>query len=604
MASAAARRHLRIGDIVVAEVQRLLARPFAASDTDRLYGSADWKRMALHMEMEQMDCQSPMGSRFSAGLVLIQFVERFLHSLKLNIAQILFPNPDIHTKSRIFGITKLSQWTLRKEADVFDVESFSSKKDCTVNDMDFRNNGDNLPVYNALDGLLKGSLERLKTMRESFCLGILSGAEYYTASQYSACVHILGALCVEGKLGAAWQMRESMMQSGIIPSVLCHNHLLSGLCRYGYLDMALHIFSSMVNDNIRPNRATCNILVHAFCRKGFLEDAWMLLRKIMNEDCNQVPPNIISSTIMMDGYFKNGDVIRAANLWSGISQQNNRIDVIAYNVLIHGLLLNGHPNLAMGSFCEMLKTGILPDTFTYNTLLGGLSKEGKFDEAGKLFAAMSSEGTVPDQISYKVLLQGLAIHGDLTTATRIIGNILKEPLGGDPLIWNYLIDCYGKCGDAKTAMTLKDEMLRFGVEPNVFTYNALIYAQVKGQNLAFAYSLLREMQFTGIEPDVVTYNMLIGGACDLNFVARALDLLNEMIRRGCEPDIITYTELIRGLCRRRDLASAQGVLAKVLLKSGLPFDDIPLQILVKRSCNLENSGEVLDLFEELVTSEE
>ncbi|KAI4373805.1 hypothetical protein MLD38_011883 [Melastoma candidum] len=133
MASAAPRRHLRIGDVVVAEVQRLLARPVVASDTDRLCGSADWRRMVLHMEMKDM------------------------------------------------------------------------------------NNGENLPVYNVLDGLLKGSLERLKTMR-----------------------------------------------------------------------------------------------------------------KIMNEDCNQVPPNIIFSTIMMDGYFKNGDVIGAANLWSGISQQNNRIDVIAY----------------------------------------------------------------------------------------------------------------------------------------------------------------------------------------------------------------------------------------------------------------------------------
>lgn len=34
--------------------------------------------------------------------------------------------------------------------------------------MDFRNNGEKLPVYNVLDGLLKGSLERLKTMRCSF----------------------------------------------------------------------------------------------------------------------------------------------------------------------------------------------------------------------------------------------------------------------------------------------------------------------------------------------------------------------------------------------------------------------------------------------------
>ncbi|KAI4373804.1 hypothetical protein MLD38_011883 [Melastoma candidum] len=172
MASAAPRRHLRIGDVVVAEVQRLLARPVVASDTDRLCGSADWRRMVLHMEMKDIDCQSPMGIGFSAGFVLIQFVERFLHSLKQNIAQILFPNLDIHTKSRIFGITKLSQWTLRKEADMSEVENFSPKKDCKVNETDFRNNGENLPVYNVLDGLLKGSLERLKTMRENFFLGI------------------------------------------------------------------------------------------------------------------------------------------------------------------------------------------------------------------------------------------------------------------------------------------------------------------------------------------------------------------------------------------------------------------------------------------------
>ncbi|KAI9074225.1 hypothetical protein K1719_043790 [Acacia pycnantha] len=487
-----------------------------------------------------------------------------------------------------------------------------------------RNFGDkNAPqaVFSALDNMLKDSLERLQKMRKNITLAKVDLAEYTCKFNYIEYTAIIRMLCLEGKLGAALWLRSKMVHKGFLPDVFTHNHLVNRLCKMGLmekadwlikqmselgpspncatyntfikgycltnnLDKALHLFSTMACAGIQPNKVTCNILVHALCGKGLLKEAKILFEKILDDDDGEAKPDLVTSTIFMDYHFKNGAMIKALSLWDELHQKNGKVDVVAYNVIIHGLCMSQKMNLAYGYACEMLKKGLLPDVFTYNTLISALSREGKIDDACYLLGVMSKMGIMPDQISYNIMMKGLCLKGYAARAKQLLQFMLDHITVPKPLMWNLLIDCYGRCGDLSNAFFMKDQMMAFGVRPNVFTYNVLINAQVKIGNFYDAYSLKEDMVLNGVCPDLVTYNLLIGAACNLGNLSFPLVLLDEMLKMRYDPDLITYTELIRGYCIRGGIKEAEELFAKVQ-KSGLLIDHVPVQILFNKYCKLE-----------------
>ncbi|XP_057453658.1 pentatricopeptide repeat-containing protein At5g24830 isoform X2 [Lotus japonicus] len=510
-----------------------------------------------------------------------------------------------------------------------------NSKDCSSYDMSSGHEKGQHAVFNALDNMLKGSLERLKMMRENISLvkiGLRGYACEYSYTEHAATVRLL---CLEGKLEAAIRLQRIMVQKGFLPDVFTHNHIVNGLCKVGLMekahdwlvremlefgplpnlvtyntlikgyctvnsvDKALYLYSSMADTGIQPNRVTCNILVHALCENGHLKEAKKMLEEILNDDKDI--PDLVTSTVFMDHYFKNREFIQAFSLWNEMRQNSMEVDVVAYNVLINGLCKNQLMNLAYGYACEMLKKGVLPDAFTYNILIGALWKEGKTREACYILGVMSKMGIVPDEISYKVMIRGLCFDRDIVRAKELLWCMLNNLMVPKPIVWNLIIDLYGRCKDVSNAILTRDLMLKFGVHPNVFTYNALILAHVKSGNIYRAYSLKEEMLTKGLFPDVVTYNLLIGAACNLRSHDFALQLRREMVQKGHRPDLISYTELVRESCIRGNTKEAEERYAKIL-KSGLMNDHVPVQILFNMYCKLKEPVKAFNLFQDWLES--
>ncbi|KAH7524284.1 hypothetical protein FEM48_Zijuj06G0103200 [Ziziphus jujuba var. spinosa] len=575
------------------------------------------------------------GESSPSHLVLLGFVNRTLDSIKRNIAQI-FANvfcsqTNNAVDARTCGNADLLPFKLEDFMTKFGEKYQLSAEDWFSENKNLNDKQDPHAVFNVLDVMLKDNLERLKMMRESISLANMNCQGWTFEANYLETAEIIKDLCLYGKLGTALWLRRKLMQKGVVFDVFTHNYLINGLCKTGDLDKAdelikemseqgpspncatyntfingyclinnvdkvLDLFSTMANKGIKPNRVTCNILVHALCKKGHLEDAKKHLEEILDDDNDKTASDkIISSTILMDGYFKNGKMVQAKSVWDNVVQMDTQVDVVAYNVLINGFCSSQEIHLAFGYFCEMIKRGLLPDVFTYNTLISGLCKIGKFDEASYIHGIMSKIGIIPDQMSYKSLIQGLCINGVVVRANELLLGMLEKSMVPEPLIWNLIIDCYGRCGNLGKAFSTKNQMLIYGVKPNVYTYNALIYAQVKEGNITNAVSLKQEMHSYGLLPDVVTYNLLIGAACNSQNIEWALHLLDEMLMLGCEPDIITYTELIRGHCIKDNMKEAEELLRK-MHNSGMPIDDVPYKILVKKYCKMRKPDKVFDLY--------
>ncbi|XP_045821536.1 pentatricopeptide repeat-containing protein At5g24830 [Trifolium pratense] len=576
---------------------------------------------------EQYLLPTPMATH----VAFLRYINRTIQSINQRFAHIFCSQDDDIKNVRIM-----------REDDVGRKCQLDAQ-DCSLNDKSF--GGDKKgqhAVFNVLDTMLKSSLERLKIMRENISMvkiGLHGYACEYNNAENEATIRFL---CLEGKLVAALWLRRRMVQKGILPDVYTHNHIVNRLCKTGFMEKAdclfrhmlesgprpncatyntlikgycalnsiekaLDLFSTMSNAGIQPNRVTYNILVHALlCEKGHLKKARKMREDILNDDNDEDKPDLVSSTIFMDDYFKNGESNRALGLWNELIQKCARVDVVSYNVLINGFCLNKQMNLAYGYACEMLKKGLIPDVFTYNILIGALCKEGRIIEASYILGVMSKMGIMPDQISYRMMIKGLRLNGDVVQAKDLLLRMLNNFMVQKPpkrIVWNLIIDFYGRCEDLRNALFTRNLMLAFGVLPNVFTYNALILAQLKSGNIHNALCLKEEMPAKGLHPDVVTYNLLIGGAYDFGRPELARQLYDEMLHRGCEPDLKTFTEFIKDYCIRGHVEDAEGLYARIL-KAGIVNDHVPVQILFNKYCKLREPVKAFLFYQDWLASKQ
>ncbi|XP_071699993.1 uncharacterized protein [Rutidosis leptorrhynchoides] len=470
-------------------------------------------------------------------------------------------------------------------------------------------------VFSALDSILNSTLDTLKLVRESISWTNIDDYNYSLKSRsYTQHVDTIKNLSLQGKLGVAWWLRNKTMVKGVIPDVVTHNYLINGLCKVGELEKAEWLVREMSSRGPSPNSATYNILlkgyctindiykardlvssmivdgkenmvtsniiIHHYCKKGRITEARSLLMKLTDENSKK---NLVASTTIMDSYLKNGDASLGLTIWGEICAK--QVDVVAYNVFIHGSCLNGDVIVAYKFVNKMFKTGLLPDRFTYNILINRLCKLRRIDEALYLYTVMSRMGVDPDRVSYATLVQGLCMIGDVDMAHGLLNRMLEKSMVPRPVTWNLIIDRYGKQGDKRKALYIRDQMMINGVSPNVFTYNSLIHMFIKGGEIDEARSLMKEMLVAGGPlPDTVTYNLLVGAESKYGHLYSADEVYEDMKKRGYKPDVITYTELIRGYCLRGKIKEAERILYIEMLEnfSLVVVDHVPFQILIKK----------------------
>ncbi|KAK1409668.1 hypothetical protein QVD17_36197 [Tagetes erecta] len=490
-------------------------------------------------------------------------------------------------------------------------------------------------AFNMLDCILKRSLERLKLMRGTMAWAHKVG-QYNSImkADYSQHVNTIRNLSLEGKLGVAlWLLNKMIHADGVIPDVVTHNHLINGFCKVGEIEKAEWLIRQMtyqgpspncatyntlmkgycafidiekawdllstMGDNgdnkVKPNIVTFNIIVHAMCKEGkFYDEARVLLLRLTDEDSEK---NLVSSTILMDHYFKNGNTKLALRLWGEICKRSKELDVVAYNALVHGCYLSLDVLLMYKYVIEMLKIGLAPDIFTYNTLISGLCKVKMIDDACYLFyIVMSKMGVYPDVISYSILIQGLCKVGNVVKAHELLNCMLERSMIPKPLIWNTIIHGYGKIGDKQSAFHVRDQMITYGVSPNVFTYNALIRMLAKTGEIYEARMLMKEMLVSGPLPDTVSYNLLIGAESEYGHLYSAHQVYEDMLKRGFHPDVVTYTQLIKGYCIKGKVSEAEGIFL-TLLGSKLVIDHVPFQILIKQHFKMRNFDSAYGIYE-------
>ncbi|RYQ97243.1 hypothetical protein Ahy_B08g093271 [Arachis hypogaea] len=217
-------------------------------------------------------------------------------------------------------------------------------------------------------------------------------------------------------------------------------------------------------------------------------------------------PNIITYTILMNGYCLNNKVNEARNLFDMVIERGIVPDVWSYNILIKGYCKINRVDEAMNLRKNMFLKNIVLNIVTYNSLVDGLCKVGRISSAWEIVNEMHYCGQpFPDLNTYNILLDFVCNNQHLDETIALFKSLIFER----NFVHTILISGYCKNKRFDEAVKPFQYMCSKNLDPNIETYNILLHALCDRQQLGMAIILLNQVVDDDICPNLYTYKILI-----------------------------------------------------------------------------------------------
>ncbi|OMO57934.1 hypothetical protein COLO4_34979 [Corchorus olitorius] len=237
-------------------------------------------------------------------------------------------------------------------------------------------------------------------------------------------------------------------------------------------------------------------------------------------------------------------------------------DVVAWNVLISGLVKCGKFEDAVNVFGLMRKEGLVkPSEATIVTMVNGYIQFNRFDEAVELFQEMQIRGVKPDKFLVVSLLTGCAQSGALEQGKWIHGYLNENKIVVDTVVGTALIEMYAKCGCAEKALEIF-----YGLsKKDTASWTSIICGLAVNGEASKALELFSEMKQTDEKPDHITFIGVLSACNHGGLVEEGRKFFYSMSQvYQIEPKLEHYSCLIDLLGRAGQLAEVEKLI-----------DDIP-----------------------------
>ncbi|XP_020674627.1 pentatricopeptide repeat-containing protein At3g29230-like [Dendrobium catenatum] len=228
---------------------------------------------------------------------------------------------------------------------------------------------------------------------------------------------IINCYAGAGNMSMARELFDKMPKRNVISwSILIDGHV-----RHGDPKEALILFQQMLRYGTKPDRVAALGAIASCAQLGALDQGcWVhsYLKK------NKFFLDDIILTALIDMYMKCGSLEVARRLFEKI----NNISVVAWNVMIVGLGINGHEIEAVEVYHRMIREGAFMDDLTFLGVLTACSHGGLVSEAMRIFSRMRNDFMIEPKLEhYGCLVDLLGRAGRLTEAFGVIKIMPMEP---------------------------------------------------------------------------------------------------------------------------------------------------------------------------------
>ena len=359
-------------------------------------------------------------------------------------------------------------------------------------------------------------------------------------------------------------------------NVVTWTSLLTGYTQNGLAESVFQLFAQMQSEGIKPNPFTLASVLSSCAAQRAAEigkRAHSLLIKLGFESTTFVCNSLINM------YSKCGLIEEAKLVFE---EMENYRDVVSWNSMIAGLVLNGFDPEALRLFYWMRVEGHKLTQLSFVTAIKLCANLKELNFARQLHCCAMKEGYGHDCNISTALLVVYCKCSEMSDAFELFSIV-----SGDRSVvsWTAMIGGFIQNSEPNRALSLFIEMMRDGVEPNDFTYSTILTAPLTcispfeihcqaiktdylrapsvGTALLAAYSKLGNTHeamsvFERIdEKDIVTWSAMLATYAQAGDSEGAIKLFKEMARKRVVPNEFTFSSAIN-VCASPSAASDQG----------------------------------------------
>ncbi|KAK7317847.1 hypothetical protein RJT34_02419 [Clitoria ternatea] len=313
------------------------------------------------------------------------------------------------------------------------------------------------------------------------------------------------------------------------PNVVSWNALFSCYVQSELYGETVDLFKEMVSGGIRPNEFSISIIINACAglRDGGLGRTFHGLLLKMGLDSDQ-----FSANALVDMYSKAGEIEYAVSVFQEIVHP----DVVSWNTVIAGCVLQQHSDWALMLLDEMKISGTRPNMFTLSSALKACAVMG-FKELGRqLHSCLIKIDTDSDLFAAVGLIDMYSKCEMMDDARRAYDLMPKK----DIIAWNALISGYSQCGDDSEAVSLFSNLYNEDIDFNPTTLSMVLKSVASLQAIKVCKQIHTISIKSGIYSDLYVINSLLDTYGKCSHIDEASKIFEE---HSCE-DLLAYTSMI------------------------------------------------------------
>ncbi|XVF43071.1 hypothetical protein PTKIN_Ptkin02bG0011400 [Pterospermum kingtungense] len=281
-------------------------------------------------------------------------------------------------------------------------------------------------------------------------------------------------------------------------NVVSYNAFFSGLLHNGVPSIVLNMFKDMRDcSQEQPNSVTLVSVISACASLLYLQFGRQVHGFVMK---TEEQFDTMVGTALIDMYTK----CRAWQWGYDVFKEMNGIrNLITWNSMIAGLMLNNQSEIAVALFEELEFEGLKPDSATWNSMIRGFSQLGRGLDPFKYFEKMQSAGVEPSLKCITSLLPACSVLSALKQGKEIHGLATRRGISNEEFMATALIDMYMKCGYSSCARKIFDQ---FKLKPDDPAFwNAMISGYGRNGENKSALEIFDLMRETKVKPNSATF---------------------------------------------------------------------------------------------------
>ena len=344
---------------------------------------------------------------------------------------------------------------------------------------------------------------------------------------YAECT-LLAGCAAKGDLKKAVEVLFEFRSLGIEPDTAGMNALMRTCIKAGSLETALKVFEEIGKLKLERTVVTYNTLMNGYAElnpfgtgDALVKKGLEIKREIVEKGlkCDIQTYNTLIKMCLSVHYTQT-----AQSVFQEMKLEGVQPDIITYSMMLDGYAKNGRriPKGELFDCCaqvldDMELDGVDPNTHTFNSLLKVCAEMGNYVRAKEIAAVMEKRGVRWDIFTYGTLIDCCAKHSPETDVRQ------------------YLRDCF----------YYADLLKKRGLRLNCKIISSLLVACSCAKDLRSGQKLMSYMAEEGIKPNVVVYTSFVKVYLSVDDEIGALECMNEMKERGIDPNVHTYNALIK-----------------------------------------------------------